>query len=133
MHHKVIIQEGDSTKVCKKVLVDGVDFIDEKPVNGSSNSVTSGGVAEAVSKSESDAVQFVFDDGDQLVQTIDEFTEEYYNNHVLGNFYIEDGKVYVCTKHEHSGDDYETKLEKVNGMVEALNKLAERVTTLENA
>ena len=108
-------------------------LFDKEPTAGSTNPVTSEGVAEALNESETNAVQFVFDDGDQLVQTIDEFTEEYYNNHVLGNFYIEDGKVYVCTKHEHSGDDYETKLEKVNGMVEALNKLAERVTTLENA
>ena len=108
-------------------------LFDKEPTAGSTNPVTSEGVAEALNESETNAVQFVFDDGDQLVQTIDEFTEEYYNNHVLGNFYIEDGKVYVCTKHEHSGDDYETKLEKVNGMVEALNKLAERVTALENA
>ena len=108
-------------------------LFDKEPTAGSTNPVTSEGVAEALNESETNAVQFVFDDGDQLVQTIDEFTEEYYNSHVLGNFYIDDGKVYVCTKHEHSGDDYETKLEKVNGMVEALNKLAERVTTLENA
>ena len=108
-------------------------LFDKEPTAGSTNPVTSEGVAEALNESETNAVQFVFDDGDQLVQTIDEFTEEYYNNHVLGNFYIEDGKVYVCTKHEHSGDDYETKLEKVNGMVDALNKLAERVTALENA
>ena len=108
-------------------------LFDKEPTAGSTNPVTSEGVAEALNESETNAVQFVFDDGDQLVQTIDEFTEEYYNSHVLGNFYIDDGKVYVCTKHEHSGDDYETKLEKVNGMVEALNKLAERVTALENA
>ena len=108
-------------------------LFDKEPTAGSTNPVTSEGVAEALNESETNAVQFVFDDGDQLVRTIDDFTEEYYNSHVLGNFYIEEGKVYVCTKHEHSGDDYETKLEKVNGMVETLNKLAERVTALENA
>lgn len=106
-------------------------LFDKEPTAGSTNPVTSEGVAEALNESEINAVQFVFDDGDQLVQTIDEFTEEYYNSHVLGNFYIEDGKVYVCTKHEHSGDDYETKLEKINGMVEALNKLATRIAALE--
>ena len=108
-------------------------LFDKEPTAGSTNPVTSEGVAEALNESESDAVQFVFDDGDTTSQIIDDLTEEYYNSHVLGNFYIDDGKVYVCTKHEHSGDDYETKLEKVNGMVEALNKLAERVTALENA
>ena len=108
-------------------------LFDKEPTAGSTNPVTSEGVAEALNESETNAVQFVFDDGDTTAQSIDDLTEEYYNNHVLGNFYIDDGKVYVCTKHEHSGDDYETKLEKVNGMVDALNKLAERVTALENA
>ena len=108
-------------------------LFDKEPTAGSTNPVTSEGVAEALNESETNAVQFVFDDGDTTAQSIDDLTEEYYNSHVLGNFYIDDGKVYVCTKHEHSGDDYETKLEKVNGMVDALNKLAERVTALENA
>ena len=108
-------------------------LFDKEPTAGSTNPVTSEGVAEALNESETNAVQFVFDDGDTTAQSIDDLTEEYYNSHVLGNFYIDDGKVYVCTKHEHSGDDYETKLEKVNGMVEALNKLAERVTAIENA
>lgn len=108
-------------------------LFDKEPKAGSTNPVTSDGVAKSLSETETNAVQFVFDDGDPLAQSIDDLTEEYYNSHVLGNFYIEDGKVFVCTKHEHSGDDYETKLEKVNGMVEALNKLAERVTVLENA
>ncbi len=108
-------------------------LFDKEPTAGSTNPVTSEGVAESLNESETNAVQFVFDDGDTTAQSIDDLTEEYYNSHVLGNFYIDDGKVYVCTKHEHSGNDYETKLEKVNGMVEALNKLAERVTTLENA
>ena len=108
-------------------------LFDKEPTAGSTNPVTSEGVAEALNESETNAVQFVFDDGDTTAQSIDDLTEEYYNSHVLGNFYIDDGKVYVCTKHEHSGNDYETKLEKVNGMVEALNKLAERVTALENA
>ena len=108
-------------------------LFDNEPTAGSTNPVTSEGVAESLNESETNAVQFVFDDGDTTAQSIDDLTEEYYNSHVLGNFYIDDGKVYVCTKHEHSGNDYETKLEKVNGMVEALNKLAERVTALENA
>ena len=108
-------------------------LFDKEPTAGSTNPVTSEGVAEALNESETNAVQFVFDDGDTTAQSIDDLTEEYYNSHVLGNFYIDDGKVYVCTKHEHSGDDYETKLEKVNGMVDALNKLAERVTAIENA
>ena len=48
MHHNLIIKDGDTTKVVKEVLVDGVQFVDEKPIEGSVNSVTSGGVAAAL-------------------------------------------------------------------------------------
>ncbi len=48
MHHNIIIKDGDSTKVKNKILVDGVQFVDEKPVKGSSNMVTSGGVYNAI-------------------------------------------------------------------------------------
>lgn len=48
MHHNLIIKDGDTTKVAKEVLVDGIQFVDEKPRAGSTNPVTSGGVANAV-------------------------------------------------------------------------------------
>lgn len=48
MHHNIIIKDGDATKVENKILVDGVQFVDEKPVNGSLNPVTSGGVYAAI-------------------------------------------------------------------------------------
>lgn len=108
-------------------------LFDKEPKAGSTNPVTSEGVAEALNKSETNAVKFVFNDGSSYTTQIEYFTEEFYNSHELGNFYISDDKVFVCTEHEHSGDDYGTKLVQVHGMVEALNKLAERVTALENA
>lgn len=49
MHHNLIIKDGDTTKVVKQILVDGIQFIDETPTPGSLNPVTSGGVAKAVS------------------------------------------------------------------------------------
>lgn len=48
MFHKQIIKDGDVTKVVKEILVDGQEYVDEKPREGSVNSVTSGGVAEAL-------------------------------------------------------------------------------------
>ena len=48
MFHKQIIKDGDVTKVVKEILVDGQEYVDEKPRKGSVNSVTSGGVAEAL-------------------------------------------------------------------------------------
>lgn len=47
MHHNLIIKDGDTTKVVKEVLVDGIQFVDEKPRAGSTNPVTSGGVLDA--------------------------------------------------------------------------------------
>lgn len=48
MFHKQIIKDGDVTKVVKEILVDGQEYVDEKPREGSVNSVTSGGVAAAL-------------------------------------------------------------------------------------
>lgn len=48
MFHKQIIKDGDVTKVVKEILVDGQEYVDEKPREGSVNSVTSGGVADAI-------------------------------------------------------------------------------------
>ena len=133
MHHKVIIQEGDSTKVCKKVLVDGVDFIDEKPVNGSSNSVTSGGVAEAVSKSAENSL----DDHDPDELVVFDGSKDFYDEHELGYYYAIGEKVWLCTEHPRSGEPgsytYSTKLTKQNGIVPVLNQLVDRIAALENA
>ena len=48
MFHKQIIKDGDVTNVVKEILVDGQEYVDEKPREGSVNSVTSGGVAKAL-------------------------------------------------------------------------------------
>lgn len=51
MFHKLIIKDGNVTKVVDEVLVDGQEYVDEKPLAGSVNEVTSGGVAEAIEES----------------------------------------------------------------------------------
>jgi hypothetical protein len=132
MHHKVIIQEGDSTKVCKKVLVDGVEFVDEKPVKGSFNSVTSGGVKGAIGKSTND----ILDDHDPDELTISDVSKAFYDDHELGYYYAIGDKVYLCTEHTRSGEPgsytYSTELTKQNGLVPVINALVDRIAALEN-
>ena len=48
MFHIFIIKDGDVNKVAKRILVDGQMYVDEKPVKGSANLVTSNSVAELV-------------------------------------------------------------------------------------
>ena len=48
MHHNLIIKNGDATHVEKEILVDGVQFVDAEPREGSGNLITSGGVANAI-------------------------------------------------------------------------------------
>ena len=48
MFHIFIIKYGDVNKVAKRILVDGQMYVDEKPVKGSANLITSNSVAELV-------------------------------------------------------------------------------------
>lgn len=48
MFHIFIIKDGDVNKVAKRILVDGQMYVDEKPVKGSANLITSNSVAELV-------------------------------------------------------------------------------------
>lgn len=56
MHHNLIIKDGDTTKVVKEVLVDGIQFFDEKPRAGSTNPVTSDGVFSGLAEVEEAAL-----------------------------------------------------------------------------
>ena len=53
MHHVHVIKDGNVNKVVDEILVDGVQYVDAEPRKGSTNLVTSGGVAEAVGESSS--------------------------------------------------------------------------------
>lgn len=71
MHHNLIIKDGDTTKVAKEVLVDGIQFVDEKPRAGSTNPVTSSGVATAITEAvggASDALQEQIDNIKEIEQ-----------------------------------------------------------------
>lgn len=48
MHYNKVIQNGNVNDVVNESVVDGVQYIDEKPIKGSLNPATSGGVYEAI-------------------------------------------------------------------------------------
>jgi len=88
MHHNLIIKDGDTTKVVKEVLVDGVQFVDEKPRAGSTNPVTSDGVKGAIG-----------DTKESLQEQIDEIAEK------AGSGYIPKGEADVSTLNALTGQE----------------------------
>ena len=87
MHHNVIIKDGDTTKYVKKVLVDGVQFVDDAPIKGSSNLVSSNGVAKAIA----DTKEAVDEETADLQQQIDDIAEK------AGSGYVPKGEATVAT------------------------------------
>ena len=51
MHHIKVIKDGNVNNVVKEQLVDGVQYVDNEPHEGSLNVITSDGVAKAVAES----------------------------------------------------------------------------------
>ena len=109
---------------------------DLKPTTGSTNPVTSDGVA----KSNAD----ILDDGDGSVEVEEVIGSAYYNSHEVGKFYFEHGKLWKCTNKTREGEPgsytYTTKIVKMNGVVAIANdivdriaELDDRITALENA
>lgn len=132
MHHNLIIKDGDTTKVIKEVLVDGIQFVDEKPREGSTNPVTSEGVKDAIGKSTND----VLDDHDSDELIIFDVSKAFYDEHKLGYYYAIGDKVWLCTEHTRSGEPdsytYRTELTKQNGIVPVLNSLVDRIAALDD-
>ena len=128
MHHNLIIKDGDTTKVVKEVLVDGIQFVDEKPRSGSMNPVTSDGVA----KSNAD----ILDDGDTVAEDEEIGGSAYYNSHEVGKFYFEQGKLWKCTNKTREGEPgsytYTTKIVKMNGVVDIANDIVDRLVALDD-
>ena len=128
MHHNLIIKDGDTTKVVKEVLVDGIQFVDEKPRTGSMNPVTSDGVA----KSNAD----ILDDGDTVAKDAESVGRAYYDSHEVGKFYFEQGKLWKCTNKTREGEPgsytYTTKIVKMNGVVDIANDIVDRLVALDD-
>lgn len=125
MHHNLIIKDGDTTKVVKEVLVDGIQFVDEKPRAGSTNPVTSDGVLKSN--------EAIFDDGDPAMEDEEVTGSAYYNSHEVGKFYFEQGTLWKCFNKTRDGDTYITENSKMNGVVAIANDIVDRIKALENA
>jgi len=95
MHHNLIIKDGNTTKVVKEVLVDGIQFVDEAPREGSTNFVTSDGVNKAIG----DTKESVDKEVQDLQNQIDEIAEK------AGSGYIPKGEATVATLNALSGQE----------------------------
>lgn len=109
---------------------------DTEPKAGSTNPVTSDGVANANAA--------ILDDGDIVAEDDEIVGSAYYNSHEVGKFYFEDGKLWKCTNKTREGEPgsytYTTKISKMNGVVAIANDIVDRlaalddrITALENA
>ena len=111
-------------------------LFDKVPTAGSTNPVTSEGVAEALNESETNAVQFVFDDGDGSGEEEEVIGSAYYNSHVVGKFYFEQGKLWKCTNKTRDGEPgsytYTTEMTKLNGVVAIANDIVDRIAALDD-
>ena len=112
----------------EKTLESTLKF-DTEPKAGSTNPVTSDGVAKAN--------EDIFDDGDNTGTEEEIHTAAAYNAYELNKYYVSsmDGKLYVCTKRERTGEapnyTYNITLTKVNGVAAALNRIIDIINEQE--
>lgn len=105
-----------------KTTLESTLKFDEVPTAGSTNPVTSDGVA----KSNAD----ILDDGDGSGEEEEVSGSTYYNSHVVGKFYFEQGKLWKCTNKTRTGEPgsytYTTKMTKLNGVIAIANDIVDR-------
>ena len=100
-------------------------LFDTKPTRGSTNPVTSEGVAKAAAD--------IFDDGDETGHEIEFHISAAYNKYELNKYYVmpDEGKLYVCTRREKIGEEppytYNITLAKLNGVAAALNQIIDLI------
>ena len=101
---------------------------DTEPKAGSTNPVTSDGVA----KSNAD----ILDDGDGSGEEEEVIGRDYYDSHVVGKFYFEQGKLWKCTNKTRDGEPgsytYTTEMTKLNGVVAIANDIVDRIAALDD-
>lgn len=111
-------------------------LFDKEPTKGSTNPVTSDGVSKANAA--------IFDDGDETGEELDVNGKSYYDSHEVGKFYFEQGMLWKCYNKTRDGEPgsytYTTQMSKMNGVVEVVNDIVDRIaaiddriTALENA
>lgn len=113
----------------RKTTLESALKFDTEPKAGSTNPVTSDGVAKAN--------EDIFDDGDNTGREEEIHTAAAYNAYELNKYYVSsmDGKLYVCTKRERTGEapnyTYNITLTKVNGVAAALNRIIDIINEQE--
>ena len=107
----------------RKTTLESALKFDEAPTAGSTNPVTSGGVAGAIGKSTENSL----DDHDTDELIVFDVSKDFYDEHELGYYYAIGDKVWLCTEHTRSGEPgsytYHTELTKQNGIVPVINEL----------
>ena len=102
---------------------------DTEPKAGSTNPVTSDGVAKANAD--------IFDDKDESYTDVEIHTAAAYSAYQLNKYYVLplDGKLYVCSQREKIGEEppytYNITLSKVNGVAAALNRIIDLINEQE--
>ena len=101
---------------------------DTKPTAGSTNPVTSEGVAKANAD--------ILDDVDGEAEEEEVDGSAYYNSHEVGKFYYERGKLWKCTDKTREGEPgsytYTTTIVKMNGVVDIVNDIVDRIAALDD-
>lgn len=110
----------------KKTLESTLKF-DTEPKTGSTNPVTSDGVAKANAN--------IFDDGDESGEEEEVVGSAYYNSHEVGKFYFEQGVLWKCYSKTREGEPgsytYTTKMVKMNGVIDIANDIVDRIAALD--
>ena len=115
----------------RKTTLESTLKFDTTPTAGSTNPVTSDGIATAITE----AVTDVLDDHDSA-SIEEELTMPAAEaaNYTVDNYFEQDGEIWKCTAKTDNGDGtWTVEDEKINGVVPVLNELVERIAALENA
>lgn len=120
MFHINIIKDSDVAKVQKEILVDGQMYVDEAPTAGSTNLVTSGGVAKGIGGAVNSLSGSEHDD---IEINIPNPTEEY----EVGKFYYFGTTFNLCTAYSASEATFTPysiceALNYLKGLVDALGE-----------
>lgn len=112
----------------RKTTLESTLKFDVEPKAGSTNPVTSGGVA----KSNAD----ILDDGDVIGVVEELIGRDYYDSHEVGKFYFGSGKLWKCTNKTRDGElgsyTYTTEIIKLNGVVDIANDIVDRIAALDD-
>ena len=103
-------------------------LFDKTPTKGSTNPVTSDGVAKANAN--------ILDDGDTVAVEEEIGGSAYYNSHEVGKFYFENGTLWKCANKTRDGEPgsytYTTEMTKLNGVVAIANDIVDRIAALDD-